>query len=558
MSVTVVIQLLYPKALAYFIDHLGQTLAPGWFSRFALMMLALLLVQAGATALRYYLFESTGLMLVTAVREQVHRVLLRQEVAFFDRHNVGELTNRLSTDVEALQDTFTMGMAISLRSALVCVGGIVLLIATSPLLSLAMLPFIPLSLYLGKKVGRQIQARSAQIQASQALCGQVAHENLSNIRLVRAFNHQPLAQHRYQQATAEAFGQSLGRTRYLARFQGFSSLLIYLVLVLTLWLGANLIASNALSVGELTSFVLYSAMVTASAGAISNFWSEWMRALGATQHLFELLDGDRPDPPKGLAAKAHAIRFKNVSFAYPGRPDKPALDQVNLALHQGEKVALVGPSGAGKSTVASLLLGFYTPDTGQLLFDGIDSTKLDWQALRAQVAVVEQEPSLFFGTIKDNIAFGAGNVTPSQQAIEAAARLANAHDFISQFAKGYDTEVGERGVQLSGGQKQRIAIARALLRNPRLLILDEATSALDSASEQLVQDALDNLMTGRTTLIIAHRQSTIAKADRILVMDHGKVVQQVSPGALVDQPDTPYARLFGQVPAQNTENPAPA
>lgn len=558
MSVTVVIQLLYPKALAYFIDHLGQPLAPGWFSRFALMMLALLLVQAGATALRYYLFESTGLMLVTAVREQVHRVLLRQEVAFFDRHNVGELTNRLSADVEALQDTFTMGMAISLRSALVCVGGIVLLIATSPLLSLAMLPFIPLSLYLGKKVGRQIQACSAEIQASQALCGQVAHENLSNIRLVQAFNRQPLAQHRYQQAMTEAFGQSLGRTRYLARFQGFSSLLIYLVLVLTLWLGANLIASHALSVGELTSFVLYSAMVTASAGAISNFWSEWMRALGATQHLFKLLDDDRPDPPKGLTAKAHAIRFENVSFAYPGRPDKLALDQVNLALHQGEKVALVGPSGAGKSTVASLLLGFYTPDTGQLLFDGIDSTKLDWQALRAQVAVVEQEPSLFFGTIKDNIAFGASNEAPSQQAIEAAARLANAHDFISQFAKGYDTEVGERGVQLSGGQKQRIAIARALLRNPRLLILDEATSALDGASEQLVQEALDNLMTGRTTLIIAHRQSTIAKADRILVMDHGKVVQQVSPGALVDQPGTPYARLFGQAPAQNKEKPAPA
>ncbi|WKE64858.1 ABC transporter transmembrane domain-containing protein [Gallaecimonas kandeliae] len=546
MTVTIAIQLAYPKALAYFIDHLDQAQAPGWFGTFALAMAALLLVQAGATAMRYYLFDSSGLMLVARVRELVHQALLRQGIAFYDSHNVGELTNRLSADVEELQDTFTMGMAISLRSVLVCLGGVALLIATSPLLSLAMLPFIPISLYLGKKVGGQIERRSARIQACQADCGKVAHENLANIRLIHAFNRQARAQHNYQGATAAALAESLSRTRYLAGFQGYSSLLIYLVLVFTLWLGARLIAQQALTVGELTSFVLYSAMVTASAGAISSFWSDWMRAIGATRRVFEILDSAPTEQPGRNAGTASPLAFEAVDFHYPGRPEKAALQNFNLALAEGEKVALVGPSGAGKSTVAALLLGFYPPTSGSLRFGGQDSRTLDWPSLRQGIAVVEQEPALFSGSIRDNIAFGARDEAPDDQAIIQAARLANAHDFISQFPAGYQTQVGDRGVQLSGGQKQRIAIARAILRDPKLLILDEATSALDGASEMLVQGALDNLMAGRTTLIIAHRYATIIKADRVLVLEGGRLVQQGSHQELAADRAGLYARLFGE------------
>ncbi|WP_341503678.1 ABC transporter transmembrane domain-containing protein [Gallaecimonas sp. GXIMD4217] len=547
MLATIVIQLSYPQALSHFIDNVDRVQDPQWFSLFAVAMAALLLVQAGATALRYYLFESTGLMLVNRVRNQVHRALLSQPIAFYDRHNVGELTNRLSADVEVLHDTLTMGLAISLRSLLVCVGGVALLLLTSPLLSIALLLFIPAILYLGKRVGEGIRLRAEQIQDRHADAGKVAHENFANIRLVHAFNRQHKAQQHYRAKTAAVLADALAKTRYLAGFQGFSTFLVYLALLFTLWLGGRLIAQDALTMGELTSFVLYAGMVAASAGAISGFWSDWMQAIGATERIFAIVDGAPAPPPSSEGPYLQGeLQFEAVTFAYPERPGRNALTDFNLHIGKGEKVALIGPSGAGKSTIASLILGFYQPTDGRLRFDGIDARLLDSVRLRQQIAIVEQEPSLFSSSIFENIAYGARDEDVSPQAVFDAARLANAHDFITAFPNGYDTLVGDRGVQLSGGQKQRIAIARAILRNPRILILDEATSALDSAGETLVQGALDNLMQGRTTLMIAHRYSTIAKADRVIVLDRGRLVQQGRHDELAAQDGGLYRRLVSR------------
>ncbi|SFM05832.1 ABC transporter ATP-binding protein [Rugamonas rubra] len=545
MGLTVAVELLYPKALSHFIDNIGGG-GGDWAGRFGLLMLAVLTLQALATTLRYYLFESTGLMIVTRIRRLLYGALIRQPIAFYDKHNVGELTGRLAADVEVLHDTLTMGLAISLRSLCVLLGAAAMLLSISPQLSVVLLVCVPLSLYLGKRAGGLLRGRAREIQQRQADCGKVAHEHFTNIRLVHAFGQHAGARQRYHAATAAALDAALGNVRLLAGFRGVSSLLTYLALLLTLWLGAGLIAGGRLTVGQLVSFVLYAGMVSASAGALSDYWGDWMRSIGATERVFEIIDS----APEGEGAAGAGrrlqgrIAFDGVSFAYPERPGRAALDDVSFAIAAGEKVALVGASGAGKSTIASLLLGFYRPDAGAIRFDGQTADALALADIRANIAIVEQEPSLFSGSIGENIAFAVAGRAVAPAEVEAAARLANAHDFIAAFPQGYDTIVGDRGVQLSGGQKQRVAIARALLRDPRILILDEATSALDSASELLVQTALEQLMRGRTTIIIAHRYSTIVKADRVLVLRQGAVAQQGTHAELLRQRDGLYFQLM--------------
>ncbi|PHV08473.1 ABC transporter permease [Janthinobacterium sp. BJB412] len=546
MGLTVAVELLYPKALSHFIDNIGARREAGWYTRFGLLMLAVLTTQALATTLRYYLFESAGLMIVTRIRRLLYGALIRQPIAFYDRHNVGELTGRLAADVEVLHDSLTMGMAVSLRSLCVLLGCVAMLLAISPQLSLVLLVGVPLSLYLGKRAGGQIRGRAREIQQRQADCGKVAHEHFTNIRLVHAFGQHAGARRRYRAATEAALAAALGNTRLLAGFRGLYSLLTYLALLLTLWLGAGMIAAGRLTVGELVSFVLYAGMIAGAAGAISDHWGDWMRSIGATERVFEIIDSapeDEGAAGAGLQLQGR-IAFDGVSFAYPERPGRAALDDVSFAIGAGEKVALVGASGAGKSTIASLLLGFYRPDAGTIRFDGQAAHALALADIRANIAIVEQEPSLFSGSIGENIAFAVAGRAVAPAEVEAAARLANAHDFIAAFPQGYDTIVGDRGVQLSGGQKQRVAIARALLRDPRILILDEATSALDSASELLVQTALEQLMRGRTTIIIAHRYSTIVKADRVLVLRQGAVAQQGTHAELLRQRDGLYFQLM--------------
>lgn len=553
MLLTVVIQLSYPKALAYFIDNIKLQQDSSWYSTFAIVMLLLLSVQAVATAMRYYCFESTGYMIVSKVRQLVYNAMLSQPIEFYDKHNVGELTNRLSADVEILHDTLTMGLAISLRAALTFVGGVVMLLLISPALSLMLVFFVPLSLYLGRWVGRRITQRANAMQQQQALCGKVAHEHFSNIRLVHAFNQQKTARSAYASATDGALNVSVACAKFFAYFHGLTSFLTYLALLVTLWFGATLISSGSLSIGELTSFILYAGMVTSAASAIGDFWTEWMRTIGATDRVFDIITTATPEEPAQQTPLVLAgnVSFDNVSFAYPERSTQRALQHISFTVNAGEKVALVGSSGAGKSTIANMILGFYMPCEGCITFDNITMQPSNVRCVRDNIAIVEQEPSLFSGSIYDNIAFAVAGREVCASEIVKAAELANADEFIQRFPDGYHTVVGDRGVQLSGGQKQRIAIARALLRNPRILILDEATSALDSASEAKVQQALSTLMTGRTTFIIAHRYSTIVEADRILVLSDGHIVQHGSHTELMLQQQGLYFRLMVNQLAQN-------
>ena len=551
MGAGVLIQLGFPRAIAWFIDHAAQLQEHGIPPHLVLGMLAAAILLAVASALRFYLFQSASQHIVLRVRQQLFDVLIRQPIGFFDRHHVGELTSRLHADVLALHESLTVGAAHVLRSLCLFGGGVAMLLSLSPLLSLPLALFIPVSLYLGKRSGNSYRQRAREVQSSVAESGKVAQEHFANVRLVHAFNQQAGASGRYGTAAGRALGAALANARLAALFQGALQLLLYLALLCTLCFGAWLIGRGELTVGQLTAFIIYATMVTESASSLAEFWSSWMRTLGATDRIFELLRlAPREEGGLQPATLSGRIRFEDVDFRYPQRPGQAALEGLSLQVAPGETVALVGHSGAGKSTVANLLLGHYPPGAGRILFDTFDAAALAPAALRRHVALVEQEPALFSGTIAENIRFAVPERAVTQDEIEACARRAQAHDFILAFPDGYATLVGERGVQLSGGQKQRIAIARAMLRDPAILVLDEATSALDAASETLVQAGLDNLMRGRTTIVIAHRLSTIVHADRIVVLSGGRICQQGSHAELLRQADGPYAELMRHQLAQ--------
>lgn len=554
MVITVVVQLAFPKAIAHFIDHVGEIKNGAISAQLGLLMLGIIVAQAIASTLQFYLFDSSGHLIITRIRRKLFEVVINQPVGFHDKHHVGELTSRLTADVQSLHETLTRAPSNALRSICVFVGGLAMLLHISPSLSMALVVFVPASLYLGKLSGENYRQRARQVQTSLADSGKVAHEHFANVRLVHAFNQEAGALSKYVGATRRLLAVSLASSRLMALFQGMMSMLGFLALLVTLWFGAHLIGKGLLSVGDLTAFIIYSAMVTESSTSMSEFWNTWMRSIGATDRIFEILRSHRPlEAQRGQAALKGQIEFRDAVFSYPERAGSIALNDINLTIAAGEKVALVGASGAGKSTIASMILGHYQLDQGRLLFDQIDATSLRVADIRSHIAIVEQEPALFSGSIAENIAFAVSDRVVTQDELCAAARLANAHDFICGFPDGYDTVVGERGVQLSGGQKQRIAIARAILRNPKILILDEATSALDSASEQLVQRALDALMAGRTTIIIAHRFSTIVKADRILVMDDGKIREQGSHAELFRNQDGRYFALMHNQLVQNKQ-----
>ena len=545
MALTTMGQLALPKAAAYFIDHINVLKSTSISPLLILLLLGLIAIHTIASTLQYYLFESCGHLIVSRIRSQLFEVLIKRPISFYDKHHVGELTSRLTADVQGLQQAMTMGAAGALGSLYMFIGGVIMLLAISPLLSAVLALFIPASLYLGKLTGSNYRQRSREVQTSLADSGKVAHEYFSNVRLVHTFNQQNGACNKYKKAIEHLRDVSFASTRLLAGFRALSSLMVFVSLLLTMWLGTHLIGLGKLTVGDLTAAAIYSSMITGAASSLSESWNMWMRMIGSTARIFELLHLHRPQPAlPNHAALAGQIRFDNIVFSYPERPESEALKGVSFSIAAGEKIALVGASGAGKSTISSLVLGHYQPSAGHLLFDNVDAASLGIDHIRRHIAIVEQEPSLFSGSIAENIAFALPDRTAPLEELMAAAKLANAHDFIIGFPQGYDTVAGERGVQLSGGQKQRIAIARALLRNPKILILDEATSALDSASELLVQHALDKLMEGRTTIIIAHRFSTIMKADRILVMDKGSIAQQGSHAELYQQKEGIYFQLM--------------
>ena len=513
-------------------------------NQMTLVLMGIFVVAGAATALRSYLFTVAGERVVARLRTDLYRAVISQEVGFFDQRRTGELTNRLASDTTVLQNTVTVNVSMLLRLGLQTLGAIGLLVVMNWRLTLVMLTVVPLVAGSAGVYGRLLRTVSTQVQDALARSSEVAEETLAGLRTVRAFAREEQEVARYGAAVDESFALAKRRAVLGATFVGAVSVLGYGAIAGVLWYGGTLLAQGEMTFGELTSFLLYTFTVAFAVGGLSSLYSDFAKAVGASKRVFELLDREPAILGAGEGHTLPTVRgeigLHGVHFAYPTRPDAPVLQGLDLALHPGEVVALVGPSGSGKSTVAALLSRFYDPQQGHLALDGAAYAGLDPDWLRGQVGVVSQEPILFATSIADNIRYGRLDATLEE--VEAAARAANAHDFVSSFPEAYETPVGERGVRLSGGQKQRIAIARALLKDPRVLILDEATSALDAESEHLVQEALDRLMKGRTTLVIAHRLSTVRDADRVVVLEDGQVAQEGTHDALVTQDGT-YKRL---------------
>ncbi len=526
LLVTSGLSLAYPLLVKQIIDGVLGGEGRAAVDQAAGILVVLFLVGGIFTAARSYLFTVAGERVVARLRSHLYSSLVRQEIGFFDEHRTGELTNRLASDTTVLQNTVTVNLSMLLRYALMSVGAIAILAWTSWQLTLVMLAVVP-AVVIGARVYGQVLRRiSREFQDALARSTEVAEETLAGIRTVRAFAREGAEEARYDEAVETSFQLAKTRARIGALFGGFATFFGYGAIALVLWYGGVLLARGDMTMGELSAFLLYTFTVAVSLGALAGLYNDFMKALGSTERVFELLDrkSEVPSGTERPGAIEGGLRFEGVQFSYPTRPDDVVLAGIDLELAPGEVVALVGPSGAGKSTVAALLSRFYDPDEGRILLDGHPYAELDTDWLREQVGVVSQEPILFATSIAENIRYGRPEATDAE--VEDAARAANAHEFVQSFPEGFQTLVGERGVRLSGGQKQRVAIARALLKDPKVLVLDEATSALDAESEHLVQEALGRLMRGRTTVVIAHRLSTVQDADRVLVLDGGQVVQQ--------------------------------
>lgn len=538
------LNLAIPQALRILVDGALTDGTLEDINRTALILGAIGAGQALASGFRYYLFTTTGERVVADLRRLLYGKIVAQEVGFFDERRTGELVNRLASDTAVVQNAVSVNISMALRNAAQAIGGFVLLFYTSVQLTLVMLLAIPPIAISAMLFGKRIRRLSRAAQDALAESGEVAEETLSGIRTVRAFAHESQEQDRYGVAVERSYDVARTRILNIAYFSSGASLFAFAAIAGVMWYGGRIVIGGEMTVGELMSYILYTGIVAIALGTLADLWTQFMRATGAAERLFEIIDREPAIANTGgetLGFVTGRVALENVSFDYPTRPDVPVLRDVELAVAPGEVVALVGPSGSGKSTIAALVSRFYDPVAGRITLDERDLRDLDATWLRRQVGVVSQEPILFSTSIADNIRYGREEA--SDEEVRAAAAAANAESFILEFPDGFATQVGERGVQLSGGQKQRVAIARALLKDPKVLILDEATSALDAESEALVRDALDRLMKGRSTLVIAHRLSTVKDADRVLVVEKGRIVQTGSHGELMDDRAGTYRRL---------------
>lgn len=524
--------LLFPGLLGQLVDaakgnEAAQQQLFADIDKVAMMLFAVFLGQAVFGYFRIVVFNRVTTDMLNTLRTDTYEHLLRLPMIFFAKNRVGELNSRISADVSMVQEALTSNLAELVRQVITVAAGVVLLATVSWELTLTMLSVIPVVAIVAVFFGRFVTKLSKQVQDKIAETSVIVDETLQGIQNVKAFANERWEALRYGRVVGDVRLLALKSGRWQGAFVSFIILCMFGAIVLVIWRGVRLMALGEISTGELVTFIMYSIFIGASIGGLPEVINRMLKAIGASERLMDLQD-EAPEPVS-LAAKGEplvlqgAVRFEQVSFHYSTRSDITVLQDVSFDVRPGERVALVGPSGAGKSTVASLALRFYDPVSGRVTIDGKDARDYDLTALRDRMAIVPQEVLLFGGTIRENIAYGRPDA--SNEIIEAAARKANAHDFISSFPQGYETVVGERGIQLSGGQRQRIAIARAVLKDPAILILDEATSALDSESERLVQDALDQLMKGRTSIVIAHRLSTVRDADRILVLDKGRVLE---------------------------------
>jgi len=489
-----------------------------------LLVFAVVVVLAVASAARFFFVSLLGEKVVADLRRQLYAHLIALDAQFHDRNRSGELVSRLSADSELLRSVVGSSMSVALRSTVTVVGSVAMLFVTSPRLAAFTLVGIPLAVLPIILGARRLEKASRASQDRVADANNLASETLGAVRTVQAHAREGYETGRFADAVAVAVATARGRIRTQSLVTAIVITLVFGAVVLVLWSGAHDVIAGRISKGELGQFVFYALIGGGSVGALAEVWNELQRAAGGMGRIAELLQ-ERPGVSAPLPTPLRGdIRFQDVVFHYPQRPGQPALDGFTLHVRPGETVALVGPSGAGKSTVLSLLLRFHDPEAGTISIDGIDLRQAEPTALRERIALVPQQPALFASSAADNIRYG--RLQASDEEVHAAARAAEADDFIRALPEGYASELGERGARLSGGQQQRIAIARALLKDAPILLLDEATSALDAQSERAVQQALERLMAGRTTLVIAHRLATVLKADRIVVMDHGRIVAQ--------------------------------
>lgn len=494
-----------------------------------LTMLGVFVLQAVFNYIQSYFLSYVGERVMADLRLQTYEHVQRMSLRFFNDRRTGEIMSRITNDVTTIQNTTTVNVATLLQGAITFAGSLAFMLFLSVRLTLLTMVVVPALLLAGIVFGRRIRRISTEVQDRMADASSVLEETVSGVRVVQSFAREAYERGRFRNAIEAAFNTSMRRAKVRAIFLPIVSFLGFGSLMIVLWYGSQLVVSGQISPGDLVSFLIYSGTIAASLGTFTGLYSQLQEALGATQRVFGILDTepdikDKPDaiplpPIKG------AVDFERVFFSYEESESKPGtvLHNINLQIAPGEIVALVGPSGAGKTTLVNLVPRFYDVTQGAVKIDGYDVRDVQLHTLRGQIGIVPQETLLFGGTIGDNIRYG--NLEASEDELIAASKAANAHQFITQLPEGYDTLVGERGVKLSGGQRQRVSIARALLKNPRILILDEATSALDTESEALVQEALDRLMENRTTFVIAHRLSTVQIADRIAVMDRGRIVE---------------------------------
>ena len=525
-----------PVAVRYMIDR-GFASGAGIDAAFG-MLLAVAVALALATAARFFFVSLLGERVVADLRNQLYGHLVGLDQAFFSRSRSGELVSRLTADTELLRSVVATSMSVALRSTVMVLGSVAMMVVTSPRLALWTLVGIPLfvlPLVLG---GRRLQRISRQSQDRIADANALANETLGAVSTVQAHAREEHERARFGAAVAASVATARRRISVQAMVTAVAITAVFGAITLVLWSGAHDVADGSMTAGTLGQFVLYALFGGGSVGALAEVWNELQKAAGGMGRISELLDERAlvtvPHTPATLPQPTRGdVAMRDVTFHYPSRPDMPALQGFTLAVAPGETVALVGPSGAGKSTVFSLLLRFYDPQSGTLTLDGTDLRTLDPIALRNAIAVVPQQPTIFAASARDNIRYGRLEATDAE--VEAAARAAEAHEFITALPGGYDEQLGERGARLSGGQQQRIAIARALLRDAPVLLLDEATSALDAQSERAVQHALERLMAGRTTLVVAHRLATVLTADRIVVVDAGRIVAEGTHAELMAQ-----------------------
>ncbi|MGJ0506226.1 MAG: ABC transporter transmembrane domain-containing protein [Methylocystis sp.] len=518
-----------PAAVRGMIDHGFSTDSAGTVNAYFGAMIAVAATLALASATRYYFVMTLGERVVADLRGELFRHLTTLDAAFYDTAKTGELLSRLTADTTLLKSAFGSSASVALRNLFMFIGAVVMMVATSPKLAglaLAAIPVIVLPLIAS---GRMVRRRSRHAQDTLAEASAYAGENLSAVRVMQANGAQASTVARFRRAVEAAYEAAQAATLMRAFVTAAVILFVFTSVVGVLWLGAQDVLSGRMSSGLLSQFVLYAVLGASSLGELSSVWSEVAAAAGAAARIADILAVEprivAPAHPTPAPARWRGrIAFESVDFAYPTAPDRPALKGLSLSVSPGERVALVGPSGAGKSTIFSLLLRFYDVDAGAVSLDGVDVRALDPLDLRAAMALAPQDPVIFGLTVAENIAYGRDGAP--REAIVAAAKRAQAHDFISTLPQGYDTPLGERGVTLSGGQRQRLAIARAILADAPILLLDEATSALDAENEAAVQAALHDVMAGRTSIVIAHRLATVLEADRIIVLDEGRIVEE--------------------------------